>query len=477
MVKKAKNKEILIKIICLLLSLGLWFYINNIENPVRERVITNIPVEILNPQVLSEYGLALSPGQNITISLTVSGPAAEVYKINKSQFRVVADLVSYGLKVGENNIPVLILNSPSGVNIKNNYPRVEINLENLQKKTMPIYSEIQVKNSENNYLKSVKISPLSATVEGPESLVKEVSKLVVRGQVNNVNQSTVLNLPILPLNSSGVQIKGLTITPTQANVAVNLEKGKSVSVKVPTEGILPSNLKLKSITPSINSVDIVGTGSEKLTSVNTTPIDLSKITGNATIPVTITVPPGMVNISGTETVNVNIEVESNIETKTIALPIVMTGQKEGNSYKIAQNTAEVTFSGISKDMAALDINNLKCQVDVSSLEKTGALPISVIGQNLTGIDVKINPTTIQVDMVPNEIKPPVTDNSGNTEKPIVNPNPVEKPVDKPVDKPIDKPAASTGTTNKEKIVNNNKATTTGKVPKTSNEQLADDKKS
>ena len=174
MVKKVKNKEILIKVLCLLVSFGLWLYINNIENPVSERVITNIPVEILNTQVLAEDGLALSPNQNVSISLTVSGPTGDIYKINKSQFRIVADLVSYGLKPGENNIPINILNSPSGVNVKNNYPRAEINLENLQKKTMPIYSEINVKNSTGTYVKNVKISPLSATVEGAERDRKSV---------------------------------------------------------------------------------------------------------------------------------------------------------------------------------------------------------------------------------------------------------------------------------------------------------------
>ena len=166
MVKKVKNKEILVKVICLLLSIGLWLYINNIDNPVSERVITNIPVEILNTQVLAEDGLAIAPNQNISISLTISGPTGEIYKINKSQFRIVADLVSYGLKPGENNIPINILNSPSGINIKNNYPRVELNLENLQEKTMPIYSEINVKNAKNTRVQNVKISPLSATVEG-----------------------------------------------------------------------------------------------------------------------------------------------------------------------------------------------------------------------------------------------------------------------------------------------------------------------
>ena len=66
---KAKKKEILIKAICILLSFGLWLYVNNIENPKREIVVANIPVEIVGSQILSQYGLALAPNQDITVSL------------------------------------------------------------------------------------------------------------------------------------------------------------------------------------------------------------------------------------------------------------------------------------------------------------------------------------------------------------------------------------------------------------------------
>ena len=410
MAKKVKNKEILVKVICLLLSLGLWLYINNIDNPISERVITNIPVEILNTQVLAEDGLAIAPNQNISISLTISGPIGEIYKINKSQFRIVADLVSYGLKPGENNIPINILNSPSGVNIKNNYPRVELNLENLQEKTMPIYSEINVKNTKNTKVQNVKISPLSGTVEGAESLVKEVSKLVVQGEVNDIDQSTVLNLPIVALNSSGVAIKGLKITPSQADVAINLEKGKPVPIKVTTVGNLPSNLILKSMIPNITEVDIVGTNSDKISSVSTTPIDLSKITTNATIPVKLQLPPGIVNISGSDTINVNVVVESKTVNKTVSLPINIVGEKEGYTYKSAQNTVEVTFTGDSKILDSLDTSKLTCKIDVSSLDKTGLVPVVVDGGNLEGLEVKINPETIQVEVTKSEES---TDNNGN----------------------------------------------------------------
>lgn len=42
---KTKDSTLIVKLICLLLSFGLWLYISNVENPVRTYEIKNIPVE------------------------------------------------------------------------------------------------------------------------------------------------------------------------------------------------------------------------------------------------------------------------------------------------------------------------------------------------------------------------------------------------------------------------------------------------
>ncbi|MGL4741466.1 MAG: CdaR family protein [Sarcina sp.] len=397
MAKKVKNKEILIKVICVLLSFGLWLYINNIENPVRERVINDIPVEIVNPQMLAQYGLALAPNQNPNVSLTISGPAAEVYSINKSQFRVVTDLISYGLKPGENNIPVSILNQPSGVSIKNTYPRVEINLENLEKKSINVSSEINVKNSPGTLLQNQKISPQTASIEGAESLVNQVSKLVVRGQVDNVKQSTVLNLPIIPVNAQGQEVEGVTVSPSTASVAINIQQGKYVPIKISTIGTLPSNLKLKGMTQSIQGVDIAGADQANVASLATTPIDLSKITQSTTIPVNIVLPKGTVNISGKDSLDVNIEVENITTTKQVSLPVTITGEQSGYQYTLNNATAEITFSGLAAALDSLNTSNISVQANVSKLTATGSAPLVISGLP-SGVTATANPASMNVEV-------------------------------------------------------------------------------
>lgn len=447
MARKTKNKEVLVKIICVLLSFGLWLYVNNIQNPTTTRVISNIPVEILNPQVLSEYNLALAPNQDITVNLTIEGPTSEVYRINKSQFRVVVDLVSYGLKAGDNSIPVDIMNSPTGVNIKNNFPRVDINLENLTKKSMSISSEINVKNSKGTYVKNVKVSPTTATVSGPQSLVDQVSKLVVKQEINNVEGQMIVNVPIVPVNAQGVQVSGLSVNPVNASAIINVEKGKSVPIKVATTGALPPGYTLKALTPSEAAIDIVSNdvNINDISSISTEPINLSTLTGNASIPINLIIPDGVINLSGSNSISVSAEVTKDAPetvSKTLELPIVLTGEQSDYNYALGKATASVTFKGLQADLDALDLNSLTCQADVSSLTANGTATLTVNGISNQNISVaSITPAGVDVTVTAKE----------NTNKPV------EPPVTPPVKPEPTKEKTKTEKTDSKAVINDDKS--------------------
>ena len=62
---KIKNQNLMAKIICVLLSFGLWLYITNVENPARSYDIKNIPVELVNIDAVKT--IAIASGINLFI--------------------------------------------------------------------------------------------------------------------------------------------------------------------------------------------------------------------------------------------------------------------------------------------------------------------------------------------------------------------------------------------------------------------------
>ena len=115
---KTKQK-IIVQIVSLFISIGLWLYVTNTENPIRTVEVSKVPVQLLNANDLSKQGMALVPNQSIYVDLKVEGYSQDVYKLNKDNFSIKIDLAEYALKLGDNSIPITIVDTPSNVTVKN----------------------------------------------------------------------------------------------------------------------------------------------------------------------------------------------------------------------------------------------------------------------------------------------------------------------------------------------------------------------
>ena len=412
--KIVKEKNLMVKLVCLLLSFGLWIYISNIENPIKQYTITNIPVQIVNLDVLKEDNLTLAPDQNFTISLTIQGTSTNIYSINKSQFTVVANLSNYTLKSGDNSIPVEITNSPNNVNIKNNgVLRINIKLENITEKTMPVKSELNVTTSNSTYVKNISFSTNQITVSGPEETVNEVSKLVVRGNVTANNSTTTASFPVVAVDSSGNVVNDVVLSTNNVQTTITVEKGKLVPIKVQTTGELRAGLTLENIIANPNTIKILGSESvlDSTDEILSEPINLNSITGNETIITNLIVPRNITLLPNENEINVDVKVsgadENNSEnvingntetTKTFEIPITIEGNLSGYTANLSSNTVTVVLKGTKKELDNLQASNLSCKVDISKLTKEGRVvspTIDINNENNVLVDSQ-NPQTVDV---------------------------------------------------------------------------------
>ncbi|MCI5636103.1 MAG: CdaR family protein [Sarcina ventriculi] len=412
--KIVKEKNLMVKLVCLLLSFGLWIYISNIENPIKQYTITNIPVQIVNLDVLKEDNLTLAPDQNFTISLTIQGTSTNIYSINKSQFTAVANLSNYTLKSGDNSIPVEITNSPNNVNIKNNgVLRINIKLENITEKTMPVKSELNVTTSNSTYVKNISFSTNQITVSGPEETVNEVSKLVVRGNVTANNSTTTASFPVVAVDSSGNVVNDVVLSTNNVQTTITVEKGKLVPIKVQTTGELRAGLTLENIIANPNTIKILGSESvlDSTDEILSEPINLNSITGNETIITNLIVPRNITLLPNENEINVDVKVsgadENNSEnvvngntetTKTFEIPITIEGNLSGYTANLSSNTVTVVLKGTKKELDNLQASNLSCKVDVSKLTKEGGVvspTVDINNENNVLVDSQ-NPQTVDV---------------------------------------------------------------------------------
>lgn len=410
--KVIKEKNLLVKFLCLLISFGLWIYVSNVENPIKQYTITNIPVQIINSDILKSDNLAIVPNQTFTISLTIQGSSSNIYNINKSQFTVVADLSNYALKAGTNSIPVEIMSSPDNVNIKNNgVLRININLESIIEKTMSVQSELNVTTSDDTYVKDISFSTPNITISGPEDSVNKVAKLVVRGNITANSAKTTASFPVEAVDSSGNVVNNVTLSTTNVDTIITSESGKAVPIKVQTTGGLKKGLTLESIVANPNTVKIIGKQSDlnNIDEVLSEPIDLSSITGDETIITSVITPDNIALLPNEKKIEVQVKTNSssdssnnevgNIEenTRTFELPVSVVGSLNGYNVNLSNDTVTVILRGTEEELNNIEPSDLSCEIDISKLTEEGGSVTPTITNTNSNVTIESeNPQTISV---------------------------------------------------------------------------------
>lgn len=242
---KGENRTLIPKIICLLLAFGLWLYVSNVENPLRTRELNNIPVELINENYLADSKFAIENKQQFTVDLKLEGPSSEVLKAKKEDFKIIADMSAYALKVGENTIPVQIISAPQNINIKNNgFLGIKVNLEELVKKEFTIKSKVKVTYKENIYEKNQTINPKAVTVTGGKSSIDKISDAILSGEEKDVDKNKQNDYDIKFVDSYGNEINNIEPDNKTAKLSIVVTNGKVVPINLKTTGDIPSGFLL-----------------------------------------------------------------------------------------------------------------------------------------------------------------------------------------------------------------------------------------
>ena len=297
-----KNKQkIIVQLVCLLLSLGLWIYVTNIENPIKSYELSRVPVEIKNADSLKDAGLALVPNQQFYVNLKIEGNSQDLFSIDKSDFTISVDLNEFVLKNGENKIAVNIENAPSTVKIKNsNGLTITINTEAYSTKEVPVKSKIDVISKSSYYVATPVFSPETIIVSGPESLVNKVTKVVAEGQESNAVKTIVKDYIVIPVDENDKEVTGVQLSQKWAEATIEINEGKTVPIKINTTGALASGLRLKSISSAITEIGITGPESilNSISEIGTETINLSEIKDSTNIDVALGIPDGILIHNG-----------------------------------------------------------------------------------------------------------------------------------------------------------------------------------
>lgn len=367
------KQKIIIQAVCVILAVALWFYVTNIESPTTNYQLNKVPVQLNNVDILKELGLALEPSQNLYVNLKLEGSTQDIFRISRNDFKVSVDLGEYALKVGENKVPVNIIDFPSGINIKNsNGLTISLMIEERIEKEMTIESNIDIIAKPGYYVATPVFKPQTIKVSGPKSVVDTVDSVLAEGTEDNISDTVVKSYGLECIDEHGNSIDGVDMSQKIVSATIEVNEGKSVPIKINTIGNLGSNMKLKSIESTLTQVGLSGSKDilDSIHEIETEEVDLSSIEANTELNVNLVIPDGVKIYEGEEVTTVKISIDK-VESKEITVSFNVINAATGVRVVPSVKEINVKLTGYKADIDAITADKIKAELDVSKYTEAG----------------------------------------------------------------------------------------------------------
>ncbi len=382
---KQKGSDLLLKIVSLILSFSLWIYIINVENPIKTMKVYNVPVRLENLENISEQGLALLPNQDIMVTLTVKGPASEVYRSVASNFRVVANLDDLPLKAGINEVPIEITSYPADLDVTpSSNVKAIVYLDDYLEREVPIVSQFDAVAADGHYVAGTTFNPASVMVKGPAQYVNQVKALAARGQREGLEENYKEILSLVAIDEKDQVVNHVQFSPLYVEMNIEVFSTKSVPIVVDTAGEVPEGFELLSTSVAPATILIAGPDS-LLTQINESGDHLKRLV----------IPEGIIAVEGNSSATVSLVLEA-FETRTISKRVTTIGMGEGLSVTLSTNSVNIVVSGPQSALDEITEESITAEIDLTGLQpgEYDLTPKIVLPVDM--IEVSVNPLVISV---------------------------------------------------------------------------------
>lgn len=261
-----KNKitaNIGLKIVSLFFAFLLWLVVNNINDPTIAQTFTNIPVKLLNTELITDSGQVyeILDDTGVISRVTVWAPRSIISSLNANNIVATADvselssLDTISIKLTTN------LNSNNVEKIEGSIDTVKLDIENKRTKTLALKATISGNIEEGYLVGDIVPDQNLVRISGPESIINQVSKAVIDVPVTGFTDDIADNTEVKLYDSEDRVIQNSRITQNVKSVGVKVSIYKTMEVPVHfnTTGVPAAGYRVAGeASGSISSIVIAG---------------------------------------------------------------------------------------------------------------------------------------------------------------------------------------------------------------------------
>lgn len=379
-----------LKIVSAVFAVILWTVIVNIYNPNTSYTFSNITVQLVNTQSLTEKNYTFEVVDGGKISVTVSGPKSVVTDLKTSDIAATADLSKVTAFTDYVDIQVQVVKDGQVLNNVEAVPRtsaLKLSIENRDTNTYAVNVNTTGTPANGYAVASTTTSPTYIKVTGPTSLVEGVASVGVNVDVSGAKGTVNTQSDINMYDSDGniITNEELEMSSETADVIVEMARTKTVPVVVKTSGTPSQDCVVTGTSLSQTSVVISGQ-QEALSKIDNITIPSSAVSVDGlsedktyTFKLTDYVPSGVKIVSDSR-LQVTVKI-SKASTKTVHISsdaIKIENVSSGYNAVIEGTGIDVIISGTGTILENISATDITCNVNAAGLSAgTHSVDVSV----------------------------------------------------------------------------------------------------
>lgn len=390
--KKSLTNNIGLKLLAFLFAFMLWLLVVNIDDPVDTKTFDSIPVTIEHAEVVTQdqRSYQVLDGTD-TVSVTVSATRSVLEKISAENIVATADMRELYL---ESQIPIEITIPGYEFESATANPRnVQVKIEQNKSDTFPITVTTTGTVRDGYVLGNVQADPERVTVNGPESVIDRISKVVAQVNVSGLSEDSSIDAVLTYYDSDNNEISAEQLAnnlgTTGVKVNVTLYHTARIPVTVDTSGVTAADgYSISEVTWTPEEIQLAGEEEvlDALESIRI-PADAVDITfisqrTEQTVDITPYLPEGtrLVDENGN-----NILVTARVAregTKSFDIPVgSITVDNLSDSLTVSGygsgDDLEVHIGGPQEQLNSLQLSDLTVSIDLKECTKAGDYEVPV----------------------------------------------------------------------------------------------------
>lgn len=262
--RKRITNNLTLKILAFLIAAFLWLIVVNIDDPVDDKTFSNITVQVLHEEVITDNNNTYQIVDNTQeVNVTVTAQRSVLDKIRAEDIQATADMKELTLRT---QVPIEV--TIKGYTGK--YEKATANPRNLQiqideeaKNNFPI-TPTTTGTVRNGYeVGSLKALPEKVTLRGPKRIINSIAKVTAEANVSGLSEDETVEakLVLYDANNNVIDQTLLANNLGKEGVSVEVEllQVKSVPIKIDTSEISAADgYKLGKITVEPQEVEVTG---------------------------------------------------------------------------------------------------------------------------------------------------------------------------------------------------------------------------